>query len=143
MMAKLNNLQDYNLEHLHSAVSAGEPLNREVVEQFKRNFNLTVRDGYGQTESTLLIGFLKIPNLVLVQWGKVFQVALSLLLMMMVMKCLLTKGNIAVPLDLPALFKGYYKDEERTKAASAGEYYVTGDLAHKDEDGYFWFEGRR
>ena len=59
MMAKLNNLQDYNLEHLHSAVSAGEPLNREVVEQFKRNFNLTVRDGYGQTESTLLIGFLK------------------------------------------------------------------------------------
>ena len=54
-----------------------------------------------------------------------------------------TKGNIAVPLDLPALFKGYYKDEERTKAASAGEYYVTGDLAHKDEDGYFWFEGRR
>ena len=90
MMAKLNNLQDYNLEHLHSAVSAGEPLNREVVEQFKRNFNLTVRDGYGQTESTLLIGFLKdILNLVLVQWGKVFQVALSLLLMMMVMKCLL------------------------------------------------------
>ena len=55
MMAKLDNLQEYNLEHLHSAVSAGEPLNREVVEQF----NLTVRDGYGQTESTLLIGFLK------------------------------------------------------------------------------------
>lgn len=48
-----------------------------------------------------------------------------------------------MPLDLPALFKGYYKDEERTKAASAGDYYVTGDLAHKDEDGYFWFEGRR
>ena len=37
----------------------GEPLNREVVEQFRNNFNLTVRDGYGQTESTLLIGFLK------------------------------------------------------------------------------------
>lgn len=59
MMAKLDNLQEYNLEHLHSAVSAGEPLNREVVEQFRNNFNLTVRDGYGQTESTLLIGFLK------------------------------------------------------------------------------------
>ena len=52
MMAKLDNLQEYNLEHLHSAVSAGEPLNREVVEQFRNNFNLTVRDGYGQTEST-------------------------------------------------------------------------------------------
>ena len=59
MMAKLDNLQEYNLEHLHSVVSAGEPLNREVVEQFRNNFNLTVRDGYGQTESTLLIGFFK------------------------------------------------------------------------------------
>ncbi|MBI6058022.1 AMP-binding protein, partial [Clostridium perfringens] len=59
MMAKLDNLDKYNLDHLHSAVSAGEPLNREVVEQFRKHFNLTVRDGYGQTESTLLIGFLK------------------------------------------------------------------------------------
>ena len=59
MMAKLSHLEQYNLEYLHSAVSAGEPLNREVVEQFKRHFNITVRDGYGQTESTLLIGFLK------------------------------------------------------------------------------------
>ena len=41
------------------------------------------------------------------------------------------------------MFKGYYKDEERTKAAQAGDYYITGDLAHIDEDGYFWFEGRR
>ena len=59
MMAKLQNLNVYDLTHLHSAVSAGEPLNREVVEQFKKHFDLTVRDGYGQTESTLLIGFLK------------------------------------------------------------------------------------
>lgn len=41
------------------------------------------------------------------------------------------------------MFKGYYKDEERTKAAQSGDYYITGDLAHIDEDGYFWFEGRR
>src|SRR5699024_45948 len=59
LMAKLPNLTEYNIEHLHSAVSAGEPLNREVVEKFQENFDLTVRDGYGQTESTLLIGFLK------------------------------------------------------------------------------------
>lgn len=144
MMAKLNNLQDYNLEHLHSAVSAGEPLNREVVEQFRKNFNLTVRDGYGQTESTLLIGFLKdteprpgsmgkeIPGshvTVVDDDGKKVDTNV--------------KGNIALPLDFPGLFKGYYKDEERTKAAQAGDYYITGDLAHIDEDGYFWFEGRR
>lgn len=74
MMAKLDNLDQYNLDHLHSAVSAGEPLNREVVEQFRKHFNLTVRDGYGQTESTLLIGFLKIQNHVLVLWVKLFRV---------------------------------------------------------------------
>lgn len=144
MMAKLSHLEQYNLEYLHSAVSAGEPLNREVVEQFKRHFNITVRDGYGQTESTLLIGFLKDTEPRMGSMGKGIpgsfvtvidddgkEVGPNV------------KGNIAVPLDLPALFKGYFKDEARTKAASTGDYYVTGDQAHIDNDGYFWFEGRR
>ncbi|ANQ63213.1 acyl-CoA synthetase MbcS [Staphylococcus equorum] len=144
LMAKLSNLTDYNLEHLHSAVSAGEPLNREVVEKFQENFDLTVRDGYGQTESTLLIGFLKdtesrpgsmgkaIPGshvTVINDDGKLSKVG--------------EVGNIAVPLDLPALFKGYYKDPERTAEPQNGDYFMTGDLAKIDEDGYFWFEGRK
>ena len=144
MMAKLQNLDEYNLEHLHSAVSAGEPLNREVVEQFKKYFDIIVRDGYGQTESTLLIGFLKdtaprpgamgksIPGsytTIIDDDGNEVEANV--------------KGNIAVPLDLPALFKGYYKEPERTASARLGDYYVTGDLAHQDEDGYFWFEGRK
>ncbi len=144
MMAKLQNLNDYDLTHLHSAVSAGEPLNREVVEQFKKYFNLTVRDGYGQTESTLLIGFLKDTPQRIGSMGKGIpgssvtvvddegnSVPAN------------TEGNIAVPLDLPALFKGYYKEPERTAKAQTGKYYITGDLAHVDDDGYFWFEGRR
>lgn len=144
LMAKLPNLTDYNLEYLHSAVSAGEPLNREVVEKFQTNFNLTVRDGYGQTESTLLIGFLKdtesrpgsmgkaIPGshvTVINDDGELAEIG--------------EVGNIAVPLDLPALFKGYYKDPERTAEPRVGDYYITGDLAKLDEDGYFWFEGRK
>ncbi|MEK4562941.1 AMP-binding protein [Staphylococcus sp. FSL K6-3157] len=144
LMAKLSNLTDYNLEHLHSAVSAGEPLNREVVEKFQENFELTVRDGYGQTESTLLIGFLKdtesrpgsmgkaIPGshvTVINDDGDLSKVG--------------EVGNIAVPLDLPALFKGYYKDPERTAEPQNGDYFMTGDLAKIDEDGYFWFEGRK
>ncbi|MEN3090523.1 MAG: AMP-binding protein [Staphylococcus pseudoxylosus] len=144
LMAKLPNLTNYNLEYLHSAVSAGEPLNREVVEKFQTNFNLTVRDGYGQTESTLLIGFLKdtesrpgsmgkaIPGshvTVINDDGELAEIG--------------EVGNIAVPLDLPALFKGYYKDPERTAEPRVGDYYITGDLAKLDEDGYFWFEGRK
>ncbi|MDN6181864.1 MAG: AMP-binding protein, partial [Staphylococcus equorum] len=121
-----------------------EPLNREVVEKFQENFDLTVRDGYGQTESTLLIGFLKdtesrpgsmgkaIPGshvTVINDDGELSKVG--------------EVGNIAVPLDLPALFKGYYKDPERTAEPQNGDYFMTGDLAKIDEDGYFWFEGRK
>ena len=58
MMAKLDQLGAYNLSSLRSAVSAGEPLNREVIEMFEREHKIVVRDGYGQTENTLLIGTL-------------------------------------------------------------------------------------
>src|SRR5690625_6129184 len=58
-MAKVDNLETYQLPALHSAVSAGEPLNRQVFDQFEKYFDVTVRDGYGQTENTLLLGFLK------------------------------------------------------------------------------------
>lgn len=46
-MAKLNNLSDYSLPALRSAVSAGEPLNVQVIETFQKEFGITVRDGYG------------------------------------------------------------------------------------------------
>ncbi|MGQ0518578.1 hypothetical protein ACT453_55420, partial [Bacillus sp. D-CC] len=47
-------------------------------------------------------------------------------------------------IETPALFKQYYKDNERTAMQFRGDYYITGDKAKKDEDGYFWFEeGRR
>ena len=51
-------------------------------------------------------------------------------------------GDIAVHSETPALFKEYYKDPERTAKQYRGDYYVTGDRAKKDEEGYFWFEGR-
>src|SRR5699024_3275679 len=50
MIAAVENLASYRLSHLRSAVSAGEPLNRKVIDLFKETFDLTVRDGYGQTE---------------------------------------------------------------------------------------------
>ncbi|MCR3888216.1 AMP-binding protein, partial [Bacillus paralicheniformis] len=51
-------------------------------------------------------------------------------------------GDIAVHLSTPALFKEYYKDQERTLRQRRGDYFITGDKARKDEDGYFWFESR-
>ncbi|WP_323703776.1 acyl-CoA synthetase MbcS [Mammaliicoccus sp. Dog046] len=143
LMAKLPNLSDYTLEHLHSAVSAGEPLNKEVIEQFQNNFNIKVRDGYGQTENTLLIAFLKDTESRPGAMGKA--IPGSYVDVIDEDGNPITNGeigDIAVSLDSPSLFKGYFKDEERTEKSKRGNYYVTGDRAQLDEDGYFWFKGR-
>ncbi|KKB42196.1 acyl-CoA synthetase MbcS [Bacillus thermotolerans] len=143
LMAKVHNLKSYDLSHLHSAVSAGEPLNREVIDTFRSCFNIDVRDGYGQTESTLVVGVMKGMEIKPGSMGKP------------------TPGNwveiinedgepvgageigdIAVHKDTPALFKCYYREPERTAKQFRGDYYLTGDKAKKDEDGYYWFEGR-
>lgn len=143
LMAKSDGLEKYDLSALRSAVSAGEPLNLEVISTFEKYFNITIRDGYGQTESTLLIGNLKgmpfrkgamgqsiSPGLVQVVDDEGQPVAPG------------TVGNIAVHIEMPALFSSYYLDPERKLANTLGEYFITGDRASLDEDGYFWFEGR-
>ncbi|MEQ6389488.1 acyl--CoA ligase [Bacillaceae bacterium S4-13-58] len=143
LMAKVEGLDQFSLTHLHSAVSAGEPLNREVIDTFQKYFNITVRDGYGQTENTLLLGVTKGMEVkpgsmgrptpgnqveIVDELGEPVEVG--------------EVGDIAVHVDSPALFKHYYKDPERTKMSFRKDYYITGDQAKKDEDGYFWFEGR-
>ncbi|WP_342505446.1 AMP-binding protein [Sporosarcina sp. FSL K6-2383] len=142
-IAKADNLKEYDISSIRSAVSAGEPLNREVIDIFDKTFSLQVRDGYGQTENTLLVGTMLGMEARPGSMGKP------------------TPGNkvdiiddegnpitagevgdIAVHMSTPALFKEYLKDPERTHMQFRGEYYVTGDRAKMDEDGYFWFEGR-
>lgn len=143
LMAKVETLQQYDLSSLHSAVSAGEPLNREVINTFRKYFQVTVRDGYGQTENTLLVGVLKGMEIKPGSMGKPTpgnQVEIvdedgNPVLPGEV-------GDIAVHVKTPALFKQYYKDPERTAMQFRGDYYITGDQAKKDEEGYFWFEGR-
>ncbi|MFS0574853.1 AMP-binding protein [Sporosarcina sp. 179-K 3D1 HS] len=142
-IVKEESLVNFKLSSLRSAVSAGEPLNREVIDTFNKLFSLQVRDGYGQTENTLLVGTMigmearpgsmgkptpgnrvEIIN----EEGEPAAVG--------------EVGDIAVHISTPALFKEYLNDPERTKMQFRGEYYVTGDQAKMDEDGYFWFEGR-
>lgn len=143
LMAKAEDLPGYDLSKLRSAVSAGEPLNQEVIEIFQRHFNLTIRDGYGQTESTLLIGSLKDAPLRIGSMGQSITPGLIEIIDEdgqpqppgVV-------GDIAVHQDMPALFRTYYLDPGRKEASMRGDYFVTGDRASKDEEGYFWFEGR-
>lgn len=143
LMAKVDNLIDYDLPHLHSAVSAGEPLNRNVIDTFKKFFDVEVRDGYGQTENTLLVGMTKGMELRPGSMGKSIPGNHVEIVNEEGNICAIGEvGDIAVHIETPALFKKYYKDPERTAMQFRGEFYITGDKAQKDEDGYFWFEGR-
>jgi acetyl-CoA synthetase len=143
LMAKVDRLSDYHLSSLHSAVSAGEPLNREVIDTFQKYFNVEVRDGYGQTENTLLVGVLKGMEIKPGSMGKPTPGNIVEIIDEEGNPCKPGEvGDIAVHVSTPALFKEYYKDPERTAMQFRGQYYITGDRARKDEDGYFWFEGR-
>ncbi|WP_071460391.1 acyl-CoA synthetase MbcS [Bacillus massilinigeriensis] len=143
LMAKVSTIGDYKLSGLHSAVSAGEPLNREVIETFQNHFGLNVRDGYGQTENTLLVGVTKGMEIRPGSMGKPTPGNRVEIIDENGKPCPPgVVGDIAVHTETPALFKNYYKDPERTAMQFRGDYYITGDRAKKDEEGYFWFEGR-
>lgn len=143
LMAKVDNLASYSLPHLRSTVSAGEPLNRPVIEAFKHAFNVDVRDGYGQTENTLLVGTLLDMEVKPGSMGRPTPGnPVSIINDMAEPAAVGEVGDIAVHKDCPALFKHYYRDAERTAGSFRGDWYLTGDQASMDEDGYFWFEGR-
>lgn len=142
LMAKVDNLNRFKLT-LRSAVSAGEPLNREVIDTFRREFGVTVRDGYGQTENSLLVGTLQDMEVKPGSMGKPFPGMRVAIVDDEGQELPVGEvGHIAVHSTFPALFKGYLNDAERTARAFRGEWYITGDKGRMDEDGYFWFEGR-
>jgi len=141
-MAKVENLGRFRVA-LRSACSAGEPLNREVIDTFRREFGVTVRDGYGQTENSLLVGTLQGMEVKPGSMGKPFPGTRVAIVDDAGEPVRVGEiGHIAVHHLYPALFQGYLEDETRTKTAYRGEWYVTGDKGRMDEDGYFWFEGR-
>jgi len=114
-----------------------------VIEVFLKNFGVKVRDGYGQTENTLLIATLKDIEEKPGSMGKPTPGnRISIVDDNGEELPIGEVGHIAVHKSSPALFKGYYKDPERTQAAFRGDWYLTGDRARQDENGYFWFEGR-
>jgi acetyl-CoA synthetase len=142
-IAHVNQIERFNISSLKSALSAGEPLNKQVIDTFKKYFNVHVGDGYGQTESTLLITSYNDANAKL---GSIGRSSLGNLVRVMDMNGndlpVGQVGTIAVHRSVPGLFKEYHNDQERTKAAFNGDWFMTGDFAMMDEDGYFWFEGR-
>ena len=140
-MIVLEDLESFPVR-LRELASAGEPLNPEVIEKVRRWWNLTIRDGYGQTENVCLLGNFPGQTLKRGALGKPSPGHDVVLLDPEGNEA--EDGEISVKLNPrpPSLMAGYLDDPEKTKAAMAGGYYRTGDVAHRDADGYFTYVGR-
>ena len=128
--------------NLREATSAGEPLNPEVIEQVRAAWGITVRDGFGQTETTAQIG--NPPGLALKpgSMGKPLPGCPIVLLDLNGQRA--EEGEVCIDLGQQplALMRGYSDDPERTMAAMGDGYYHTGDVASRDADGYLTYVGR-
>ena len=129
---------------LREVTSVGEPLNPEVFEQVRRRWGMTIRDGYGQTEATAMVG--NTPGSVL-KPGSMGRPLPGYDIRIIDPETGLPadEGEICVSLaNGPlALMTGYLGDEAKTAAVLADGYYHTGDIATRDEHGYLTYVGRR
>jgi acetyl-CoA synthetase len=145
MLVQLD-LNKYRLRLRH-CMSAGEPLNPEVIRIWKNRFNLDIYDFYGQTETVcVLSNFTFMP----IKYGSVGKPTPGHDVRIVDDEGkelpVNEEGNIAIYLGgqrPPGLMKEYWRDPDAMQGAFRGDYYFTGDRAYKDEEGYFWFVGRK
>lgn len=141
------------LEHLaafrfafRECVSAGEPLNPEVIEAWKKGTGILIRDGYGQTETTLLAGNLPGEPVKFGSMGKpMFIYEMDIVDEDGKPLPIDEEGHIGVKVNgrrLNGIFKEYAGAPEKKNELVRNGFYLTGDKAYKDADGYFWFVGR-
>ncbi len=131
---------------LRYCVGAGEPLNPEVIKVWEETTGMTIRDGYGQTETVLLCG--NFPPLT-VKPGSMGKPSPGFEVSVIDHEGAELppnkEGDIAVrvkPQRPTWMFREYWRDPDASAACIRGDWYITGDRAYKDEDGYFWFVGR-
>jgi len=139
-------LSKYDLTSIHHMTTAGEALNPEVHKQFKAATGLDIMEGFGQTETTLVIANLVGTVAKIGSMGKASpQFDLDIVDPDGKSVAPGEVGEIVIHTDknIPCgLFKGYYLDEEKTKEAWYDGLYHTGDTAWRDEDGYFFYVSR-
>jgi medium-chain acyl-CoA synthetase len=145
-MLVLQDLSKYKFPNLRHCVGAGEPLNPEIIEVWKKATGCTIRDGYGQTETVILAG--NFPCIT-PRFGSMGKPTPGIDLHVIDDQGNILgpneEGDIAVRVEPErpiGLFKEYWKEPDRTASAFIPGWYLTGDRAYVDEDGYFWFVGR-
>ncbi len=127
---------------LRELVGAGEPLNPEVIARVERAWGLTIRDGYGQTETTAMIANPPGQPVKPGSMGRPLPGYATTLLD--AEGCETDEGEVAVRLEPRplGLMQGYRDDPERLGAVMRDGAYRTGDVARRDGDGYYWYVGR-
>ena len=127
---------------LREVVSAGEPLNPEVIEQVRAHWGLTLRDGFGQTETTAQVGNPPGAPLKPGSMGRPLPGVPVVLVDPVTGEPSTTEGELCLELSAPSLMTGYRDDPTRDAEVRAGGYYHTGDVASLDSDGYLTYVGR-
>jgi acyl-coenzyme A synthetase/AMP-(fatty) acid ligase len=142
----LLDLSKFDLSRVRHSVSAGEPLNPEIIKVWKEATGTTIYDGYGQTETVNIVANFPCMPVKPGSMGRptpTFDVDV-----------VDEEGNrlppgqeghiaVRVAEERPVgLFKEYWRDSDATGAAFQNGWYYTGDRAQRDEDGYLWFVGR-
>ena len=139
-------LSKYDLSALRYCCTAGEALNPAVYEKFLEQTGIRLMEGFGQTETTMTLGTMPWMEPKPGSMGKPNgQYEIDLLKPDGTSCEDGEKGEIVVKVGERkpvGLFKEYYRDPELTRQAWHDGYYFTGDMAWRDEDGYYWFEGR-
>jgi acetyl-CoA synthetase len=142
-LAESGQLSHYRWARPRRLVSTGEPLPRDLIGIFEQEWGLTIHDGYGQAETGVVVGHDVRTGYRPGSIGRPlpgYEVAVidhdgSELPSKYV-------GNLALGGHPPSLFVGYWEAPEETTAAFRGDWYLTGDLAARDEDGFLWLRGR-
>jgi acetyl-CoA synthetase len=138
-----SDLASADISSLRECVAAGEPLNPEVIEQVRKAWGITVRDGFGQTETTAQVGNTPGQAVRAGSMGRPLP-GYSVALVDPVSGSVSRDGEICLDLsERPlGLMTGYLDDDALNERAMAGGYYHTGDVASCDDDGYITYVGR-
>ena len=140
------NIEEYDLSSLKWCTTAGEPLNPSVFEKWHDRTGIIIREAYGQTETTMVVGTYP--------WVTPKPGAMGLRNPQYDIDVIDDKGNSVAPMEQGelvikireektlGLFKKYYRNEEMTEHRIVDGKYHTGDVVYYDQDGYFWFVSR-
>ena len=141
-------LSAYRFPKLRHCVSAGEPVNPEIISEWRTAPGLTIYEGYGQTETVILIANFRCMRRE-VRVGSMGQPTPGYELALLDRELNEVpngeEGEIAIrvkPHRPLALFREYWRNPEENAARFRGDWYLTGDTARRDVDGYYWFVGR-